>query len=628
MRQAGGVVVPPLLAPLAVTAILIAALYYGKPVLIPLALALLFSFLLTPPVTWLERAKLGRGPSVVLVLIFASAALSALLWLGATQLADIVSMLPSYQENIHRKIVAMRSPAGSPLSKAADSITQLSAEIAGSSEPPQPTEAPLIRKPKRKAQARVSPEGPVRVQVVKDQPEMFDSIGLVGMSIVRFAELAGGVLIFTLFMLMQRGDLLNRLFRLFGQGHLNIMTTALDDAARRVSKYLFTQSLINGMFGLLLGFGLYWIGVPNAPFWGALGAVLRFIPYIGSLISGVCPLIVALAVFEGWERPLLTLGLFSGLEIVLSSAVEPWLYGAHTGLSSLAILISAAFWTLLWGPIGLVLSTPLTVCLLVVGRYVPSLSSLAILLGDQPVLPPEACYYQRLLSGDEDEALEIATVYLKDHSLEDLYDSVLIPALSLAEQDRHDETLDEDRAEYIFQSSKTLIEDFEPAVSGNEGPPAEKPLRLACLPARDKADELVALMLCQVLAGNGWPVSVISIAPFEAMLLELRRTSADVVFVSALPPLAVSHARTMCRRLRSSLGDVKIVVGIWNSLEDKLKAEVRWPRGTADSLIISLKQADAQLQSFLNADDRPALETSLHGDLAESANLQTESILN
>jgi hypothetical protein len=543
-------------------------------------------------------------------------------------------MLPSYQENIHRKIVAMRNPAGSALSKAADSVTQLSTELAGPSQPPERTESSLIRKPKRRTLARDSSEGPVRVQVVKGQPEMLDSIGLVGMSIVRFIELAGGVLIFTLFMLMQRGDLLNRLFRLFGQGHLNIMTTALDDAARRVSKYLFTQSLINGMFGLLLGFGLFWIGVPNAPFWGVLGAVLRFVPYIGSLISGICPLVLALAVFEGWERPLLTLGLFSGLEIILSSAVEPWLYGAHTGLSSLAILISAAFWTLLWGPIGLILSTPLTVCLLVVGRYVPSLSSLAILLGDQPVLPPEACYYQRLLAGDEDEAFEIATVYLKDHSLEDLYDSVLIPALSLAEQDRHDETLDEDCAEYIYQSSKTLIEDLEAPVPEDHSSltkpalPARKVSNIVCLPARDKADELAAIMLCQALTGNGWPVSVIPIAPLEEMLLELRRISPDVVFVSALPPLAVSHAHTMCRRLRRSLGGVKIIVGIWNSPADKLKAETRWTQGTADSLIVSLKQADAQLQSFLNADDRPAVEAPFHSELVESANLQTESMLN
>jgi predicted PurR-regulated permease PerM len=543
IRQPGFLLADSLLSPLAGTAILIAGLYYGRPVLIPFALALLFSFLLTPLVTWLERANLGRSVSVGLVLVVASAALSALLWLGLTQLADIVSMYPSYQENIHRKIDAMRNPAGSALSKAVDSVADLSAELAQPSQTPSRSESLPSRKSKRKTSTQGTPEGPIRVQVVKGQPEMLDSIGLVGMSVVHFAEQAGGVFIFTLFMLMQRSDLLNRLFRLLGQGHLNIMTAALDDAARRVSRYLFTQSLINGTFGLLLGFGLYWIGVPNAPFWGVLGAVLRFVPYIGSLISGICPLILALAVFEGWQRPLFTFGLFAGLEIVLSSAIEPWLYGAHTGLSSLAILISAAFWTLLWGPIGLILSTPLTVCLLVVGRYVPSLSSLAILLGDEPVLPPEACYYQRLLAGDEEEAQDIAMTYLKDHPVDELYESVLIPALSLAEKDRHDETLDEDRAEYIYQSSKTLIDDLESPAPDNNAHPGERPQRIVCLPARDKADELAAIMLCQVLARSGWSVSVIPVAPVEEMLIELRRRAPDVVFVSALPPLAVSHAR-------------------------------------------------------------------------------------
>ena len=621
-RQPGSLPAHSLLAPLLSTAILIAGLYFGRPVLIPFALALLFSFLLTPLATWLERAKLGRTFSVGLVVVFASVALGALLCLGLTQLADIVSMLPNYQENIHRKIVAMRSPAGSAVSKAVDSVADLSMELAQTSEAPPQPESARHRNSKTKAPTERSAEAPIRVQVVKEQPEVFNSIGLVGMSVVHFAELSGGVIIFTLFMLMQRGDLLNRLFRLLGQGHLNIMTAALDDAARRVSRYLFTQSLINGTFGLLLGLGLYWIGVPNAPFWGVLGAVLRFVPYIGSLISGLCPLILAIAVFEGWQRPLLTLALFAGLEIVLSSAIEPWLYGAHTGLSSLAILISAAFWTLLWGPIGLILSTPLTVCLLVVGRYVPSLSSLAILLGDEPVLPPEACYYQRLLAADEDEAVEIATAYLKDHSLEDLYDSVLIPALSLAEKDRHDETLDNDRADYIYQSSKTLIEDLESPLAANNVYPADKPLRIVCLPARDKADELACIMLCQVLARSGWPVSVLPVAPVEEMLNELHQRAPDVVFVSALPPLAVSHARSLCRRLRGSFPGLKIVVGIWNSPADKLKAETRWAAGTADSLILSLAEADAQAQSFVNQSTDITLQEASQEELIKTSVLE------
>jgi hypothetical protein len=291
---------------------------------------------------------------------------------------------------------------------------------------------------------------------------------------------------------------------------------------------------------------------------------------------------------------MMTLGLFATLEVVLSSAVEPWLYGAHTGLSSLAILISAAFWTLLWGPIGLILSTPLTVCLLVVGRYVPALSSLAVLLGDQPVLPPEACYYQRLLAGDEDEAHEIAMAYLKDHTVSELYDAVLIPALALAERDRHDVGLDEERADFIYQSSKALIEDLDVSVYDNGHDPSGA--SIVCLPARDNADELAALMLCQTLRQAGHSAVMIPIGPMEEMFHALKEAEPALIFVSALPPLALSHARAMCRLLQQSFRGTKIIVGIWNSPADKLKAEERWARGTYDSLIVSLHEAESLVQ--------------------------------
>jgi predicted PurR-regulated permease PerM len=583
-------------------AIVIAGLYYGRAVLIPFALALLLSLVLTHPVAWLERTKMGRGPAVMLVLAFTFSGLGGLVWLGGTQLADIVSMVPKYQSNIHNKIQAMRGPAGSALGKAQDNITELIEEFSGSTDASSPenhlvsgTNKRTFSMPTRRQQL------PVPVEMVRHQPGVIESLGLVGMSIVHFAELAGGVLIFTLLLLMQRSDLRNRLFRLMGQGHLNVMTTALDDATNRVSKYLLTQSIVNGTFGLLLALGLYWIGVPNAPFWGVLAAVLRFVPYVGSSIAGLCPLVLALAVFEGWTGPLLTLGLFMTVELVASCLVEPWLYGAHTGLSSLAILISAAFWTLLWGPIGLILSTPLTVCLLVTGRYVPSLSSLAILLGDQPVLPPEACYYQRLLAGDEDEAQEIAESYLKDHTLVDFYDAVLIPALALAERDRHDRTLDEDRAEFIHQTVQTLIEELEGSAVQREqasGLLAQDPMPLSivCLPARDRADELAGRMLKHIAQEMGHDVTVISTGRPDQMIEALNRSSPNIIFVSALPPLALSHARSLCRRIRREWGTANLVVSVWNSPAEKRKAEERWGQEMFDSVILSLNEAQTYIQ--------------------------------
>jgi predicted PurR-regulated permease PerM len=444
------------LKPLITMTIAVAALYLGREVLIPFALALLLSFLLAPPVSWLEKLRLGRIPSVLLVLALAFSISGVIGWLGMTQLAEIVTKVPQYQDNLHRKIEAMRSPAGPALSKAVASIQQLSGELSS-------VDARSEGPSGAGKASRSSPSGSrgsVEVQVVNRPPGLVASASYFGWSLVHLLGFTAVVFIFTLFMLVQRGDLRNRFIQLVGTGHLNVMTTALDDAARGVSRSLLTQLIVNGTFGTLLGLGFFAIGVPNALFWGVLGALLRFIPYVGTLIAGLCPFALALAVFEGWVRPLLTLGLFAGVELAMSTAIEPWLYGAHTGVSSLAILVSAAFWTLLWGPVGLVLSTPLTVCLLVLGRYVPPLEFLSVLLGGKVDLPPEASYYQRLLAMDDDEAQEIAENYLKGKTVGELYDQLLIPALFLAEQDRHQNVLDEAREKFIYRSTKLLIEDL------------------------------------------------------------------------------------------------------------------------------------------------------------------------
>ena len=243
-------------------------------------------------------------------------------------------------------------------------------------------------------------------------------------------------------MLIKREDLRNRVLRLVGLGQISIMTQALDDAAQRVSRYLLMQFLVNACFGALFGTGLYFIGVPNPALWGVLAGLLRIVPYIGTMAAAALPIILSLAVFDGWLRPLLVFAVFAGLEVIIGNFVEPWLYGAHTGISSLALLVTTVFWTVLWGPAGLILSTPLTVCVVVLGRHFPQLSFLHILLGDDDVLEPEAQLYQRLLARDQPEARDIVDTFLKGKSLIELYDSVLIPALSLAEQDRHNGMID------------------------------------------------------------------------------------------------------------------------------------------------------------------------------------------
>lgn len=596
-------------ARLVTVAIVIAALYFGQEVLIPFALALLLSFLLTPPVTWLERLKLGRVLSVLLVLGAAFTIAGTALWMGATQLADIVSKLPQYQENIDRKIQAMRNPAGSVLATSASSLQKLSAELAGNRTTPATR---VDRRANKKAAQNVNlnaVDGPVPVEVVPHQPGIVESLSLVGMSLVHFAGLTAGVLILTLFMLMQRGDLRNRFFRLLGTGYLNLMTTAMDDAAQGVGQYLLTQSIINGSFGLLLGLGLYWIGVPNAPFWGVLGAVLRFVPYIGTLAAGFGPLLMALAVFEGWSKPLMTLGLFAGIEMTISAGIEPWVYGAHTGISSLAILVSAAFWALLWGPIGLVLSTPLTVCLLALGRYVPPLQFLTVLLGDDEVLSPEAAYYQRLLALDGDEAQEIAENYLKDKTFGQLYDNVLIPALALAERDRHENALDEEREEFIYRTTRELLEEFcdRTRIAKPKGGEASSS-SIVCMPARDEADALVGTMLAHVLRQAGYAAAAVPIGTVDNMLEALEKHPADVLFVSALPPLATRQSLALCRRARRDFPQMKIAVGFWGASLDVEKIKARMESGCFDNVVTSLTQAEVQAKLYLTLDEAQTTE--------------------
>ena len=268
------------------------------------------------------------------------------------------------------------------------------------------------------------------------------------------------VLIFSVFLLINQKDLRNRFFRLVGLDQLNVMTQALDDATQRVSRYLLMQLLVNVCFGMLCGIGLYLIGIPYAALWGSVAGILRIVPYVGAFVSGLLPFTLALAVFDNWTPPLLVFLLFAALELVTSNFVEPWLYGIHTGISALALLLTAVFWTVLWGPAGLILSTPLTVCVVVLGRYVPEFSFLHVLLGDEDVLAAEARFYQRLLAMDDQEARAVADLYLREHSLSQLYDAVIIPAMTMAEQDRHKGALDRTREEFLFMSIKEMVVEF------------------------------------------------------------------------------------------------------------------------------------------------------------------------
>jgi methanogenic corrinoid protein MtbC1 len=403
----------------------------------------------------------------------------------------------------------------------------------------------------------------------------------------------GLVTVFTFFMLLKREDLRNRLIQLSGHGHLNLMTQAIDDTSRRVSRYLSMQWLVNAAFGLIIFVVLHFMRLPHALLFGALAGLLRFVPYIGALTGALLPTALSVAVFDGWTKTLLILAIFFCMEVVTANLLEPQIYGKHTGLSSLAILVAAIFWALIWGPVGLILSVPLTVCLVVLGAHVPSLQFLTVLLGDQPVMRPEAHYYQRLLANDQREASQVLETQLKTTSLEELYDSVLIPALSLAEQDRHRNELDDTTVLFITQTTKDLVEELSLGKDLSVREAASE--RIVCLPVRDDADEIIGIMLAQLLERAGYSAIAIPIGSVEGMLAEVAAINPEVVCLSALPPYAISHARGIYRRLRTQQPQAKIIIGLWNYTDDLVKAATEISGGEQRLICTTLAQTTLQV---------------------------------
>jgi predicted PurR-regulated permease PerM len=643
----------------AVVAVIV-GLYFGRQVLIPLALSVVVSFLLAPVVSWLETWRVGRVLSVVVVVSLALALVGFGGWMVTGQLMNVVGQLPNYQSNIHDKVQALRVQHGNRLTNATKTVSDLSNELTAASE-----------SAADKKIAKRTGTTPIPVQVTQPPSNAPQYLRTIVGPLTGIVEMMAIVIVFAVFMLVKREDLRNRLIRLAGHGRLSLVTQALDDASRRLSRYLYLQFLVNALYGGMFGGGLYLIGVPHPLLWGVLATLLRLIPYIGTAVAAGFPALMAMAVFPGWHQALLVVALFVTLEIIVSNALEPWLYGSHTGISSLAILVAAVFWTALWGPIGLILSTPLTVCLILMGRYVPQLNFLEVLLGDEPVLPVEAHFYQRLLALDQDEATTIAESYLKEKPLGSLYDNVVIPALAMAEQDRHLNTLDTGTADFISQTTRELIEEIgerffdtlkndslkngavkngsvqsDSSRNRREGKeaeangelvskdsslmqqalfsPTEQPstepstgsstesedtqaaenegrrnvdygafagLRIICIPARDEADELVAQMIAQLLRRLGSEVRVQRFASRNSDLNDLEIQGFDVAIVSALPPFAAGHARSLCKRLRQRHSGLKIVVGLWSFEGGVAKAEEHIGSGCADIVATSLEQA-------------------------------------
>jgi hypothetical protein len=461
---------------------------------------------------------------------------------------------------------------------------------------------------------------PVPVEIRKGPFAPLDMVQSVLGSVLNGVLMALIVIVFVLFMLIQREDLRDRLIRLVGAGQVQVTTQALDEAAQRLSRYLLAQLAVNVSFGTLAGAGLYFIGVPDPLLWGLVAMLLRYIPYLGIWVAAALPALLAFAVDPGWVKVPIIFGLYAGIDLVMYNFVEPYLYGSSTGLSPLAILLTAVFWTWLWGPVGLLLATPLTVCMAVIGRYVPSMEFLRVLLTDEPVLRPHTRFYQRLLAESLEEATELAEEFLKGKSLEELGDTVIIPALSLFEEDRHQGHLDPAKQQSICQNLKMLIEDVaerseeliadskekkhDNEVSGTAeiSKPSngeQQDTAVVCVPARDEADEIAALLLDQILRKRAVPARVFSCAALAGECIEeLKQTHAKIACVAVVPPFGYLNARYMSRRLRAEFPDLKIIAAVLTERPaDELKQ--RRPTIAADELATTLKEAVTAIVSYL-----------------------------
>src|SRR5580704_2570374 len=568
---------------MAVAALIIAALYFGREIFVPVALAVLLSFVLAPFVIRLHSWRVPRTASVLVVVFIGFSIIFSLGGLMVSQTTRLAGKLPGYQQTLSDKIESLRGLMGGSgtLEQASTVLKQLGTELQHPDVPDQPDNN-LARQP---------PVKPIPVEVKQPDPGALTTLAAIIEPLLSPLTRTGIVVIFVVFILLQREDLRNRVVRLAGSGDIQRTTAALDDAAKRLSKLFLTQIAFNAVFGLAIGIGLELIGVPSAPLWGLIAMILRFVPYIGALISAIFPLILAAAVGSGWEMLVLTAALFVVLELLAGQVLEPLIFGHSTGLSPVAIILSASFWTWLWGPVGLVLATPLTVCLVVIGRHVDRLKFLDIMLGDRPALTPPQLVYQRMLAGDPMEAAEQAHDHLKNASLEDYYDTILLKGLRLAEVDNRLGHLNEERLDRIVATVAELVADLETHhdveatnvtttdAGSNLGALVaieqandkhilvpekwRSPRSVLCIPGSTKLDEAAALILAQMMRRRGFgAVAEQADALSMSKFFSLDLTDTSIVCVCYVDRPSSAKVQYAVRRLAKKTSSAGIVLAL------------------------------------------------------------------
>ena len=558
----------------------IGVLYLGREVLKPIALALLLSFLLAPAVVRLQRWGLGKTFATLLVVALSFLGLTFICWTGFGQAYNLTLELPAYRNNIGTKLRSVTPPGLRRFGETERMLGDVTGELIDRNGLQQSRTAP--------EKSPGSSQHPIAVEVHQPQPTPLEILERTAGSVFRPFATAFIVIVFVIFLLLGREDLRDRLLRLAGSSRLYRTTKALDDAARRVSRYLLMQFAVNATYGALVGLGLFVIGIPHPLVWAVLATLLRFIPYVGPWIAAAGPIFIAIGIAPGWGKFAWTFGLYLVLELVTANFVEPFLYGSSTGISAIAILVAAVFWTWLWGPVGLLLSTPLTVCVVVIGRYIPHLEFLGILFGDEPVLSPAQRFYQRMIAKDAEEAADLTEQFLKDKSVVDLYDDVIIPAMSLAEEGRHAGLLDSETDVYFLENTRELVDEI--GIKESPGSNHNRTTRtIICLPAKDAADELACRIFAQLLPNIDAQVVSPGI-PADDLVKAITAARPDVVCISGVPPQATRHVAIRCRHLRRRFAELTIMAAVWSDA-DLTTLRSRIPVSEANHVVCTLKQA-------------------------------------
>ena len=605
-----------------------AALYLGRDILVPVTLAILLSFVLVPAVRMLRRLRVPRAPAVLLVVVIVFGALFGIGSLIASEASQLASDLPRYTQVMRTKIKDLRgATAGTgTLSRIVDMVQDLSATL----QPPPAAEV------KGEPGSRTHP---LTVELTPARTSVVDTLQTFVGPVLHPLATTGLILIFTIFILLQREDLRNRAIKLAGgSGDLRRTTAAIDDATSRLSRFFLAQLALNIAFGLVIGVGLWIIGVPSPTLFGVLAAILRFVPYIGAAISALLPVILAAAVDPGWSMVIATAALFLVVEPICGHVIEPLLYGHSTGLSPVAVILAATIWTYLWGPIGLVLATPLTVCLVVLGRHVERLWYLDVLLGDQPALSPPEIFYQRMLAGDPVEAIDQGWQFLKERALVTYYDEVALAGLLLAQEDLSRGTLDRGRQAEVGAAIRTVVDRLGTAPvarrtrrTAGRSPDTETAAALAavgpdrqvagimlaredlapnwrseapvlCVSSRGPFDEAATLMLSQILGRHGLASQILSMAAIRAGERPDNPDGVALICFSYLEPVSLSQIRFTVRQARAAVPGVRILVGFWRERDPATLDRLR--RATsADFLVTSLNEA---LSAVLNACREPS----------------------